>query len=213
MNSYGAPHKGLRNALSQLSLLAGKTDHTSSAEIIKLYTLGKTVFLLLTTHAHDEDEVTLAELEKKMPGAAEADRADHDVIHEKQERLENLLEEIMNGKADQGEKFYILFNDFHALYLEHMAREEKETQQLLWDNFTDEELAGHRAMIMQKLAPPVLQLWLQFIIPALSHPERTGFLKGFRANAPEPFYLDTMSKLQSHVQADEWQKLQNALNS
>src|SRR5690348_16877856 len=34
---YDAPHKGLRNALAQMSLLAGRTDYSSPTEITRLH--------------------------------------------------------------------------------------------------------------------------------------------------------------------------------
>ena len=65
MKTYDVPHKGLRNALSQASLLAGKTNFADVLEVEILYRLGADVFKILNIHAADEDEVTLAELEKR----------------------------------------------------------------------------------------------------------------------------------------------------
>jgi hypothetical protein len=59
--TYDVPHKGLRNALSQLSLLAGKTNFSDVREVDVLFELGTNVFKMLSIHAADEDEVTLAE--------------------------------------------------------------------------------------------------------------------------------------------------------
>jgi hypothetical protein len=42
--SYAASHKGLRNILSQFSLLAGKTDYSDNQEIEKLKKLGDEMF-------------------------------------------------------------------------------------------------------------------------------------------------------------------------
>ena len=103
MKTYDVPHKGLRNALGQLSLLAGKTNYTQQKEIEELYALGKDVFKLLTIHATDEDEVTLRELEIRCPGCSVHDMEDHKVIHLEQEKLETLLETIYtNTKAKIG---------------------------------------------------------------------------------------------------------------
>jgi hypothetical protein len=33
MKTYDVPHKGLRNALSQLSLMAGKTNYSNQQEV------------------------------------------------------------------------------------------------------------------------------------------------------------------------------------
>ena len=78
MKTYDVPHKGLRNALSQLSLLACKTDYASPQEVAPLYDLGAKVFKILNIHAADENEVTLAELESRYPSGAQHDTHDHE---------------------------------------------------------------------------------------------------------------------------------------
>jgi len=45
--SYAASHKGLRNILSQFSLLAGKTNYSDNSEVEKLKLLGADMFFLL----------------------------------------------------------------------------------------------------------------------------------------------------------------------
>src|SRR5665213_2274260 len=112
MKSYDVPHKGLRNALSQLQLLAGKTDYSNHQEVEQLYKLGEDIFKILTIHATDENEVTLAELEQRCPGCSQHDIDDHEEIHLTQDNLEKLLAKIYNSsKAGQdvtadGEEFY-----------------------------------------------------------------------------------------------------------
>jgi hypothetical protein len=45
------PHKGLRNALSELSLMAGNTDYTSIDQIRMLQEKAASVFRFLEEHA------------------------------------------------------------------------------------------------------------------------------------------------------------------
>lgn len=102
MKSYDVPHKGLRNALSQMQLLAGKTDYASQNEVEQLYKLGQDVFKILSIHAADENEITLAELEERCSGCSQHDMDDHEQIHLIQDKLENLLASIYsNSKAGQ----------------------------------------------------------------------------------------------------------------
>jgi hypothetical protein len=150
MKTYDVPHKGLRNALSQISFLAGKTNFADSEEVEKLYLLGKDVFKILHIHAADEDEVTLSELEKLCPGCSQHDMDDHKEIHIAQDKLEKMLSEMYldskSGKDinENGAEFYLAWSEFQSTYLEHTAEEERVTQPLLWKHFTDEELASHR---------------------------------------------------------------------
>jgi len=189
MKSFDVPHKGIRNGLSRLSLLAGKTNYKDIKEIQQLNELGKEVFLILNTHAKDENDISLKYLEEKMKGASHHDVEEHVRLHVAQARLEKMLDELLQNpnadKADQaGSEFYMLLADYHADYLQHMSKEERITQQLLWENFSDEELVAHRSEIMKNLPPDTLLLWFKYIAPAQSHQERLGLFKSFKAGAP-----------------------------
>lgn len=217
MKSYDVPHKGLRNALSQMQFLAGKADYANQDEVEQLYQFGEDVFKILTIHATDENEVTLAELEKRCPGCSQHDVDDHEQIHVAQGKLEQLLEDIYTkSKAgqnvtEQGEEFYLAFSEFHGTYLEHTAEEERVTQLLLWQHFTDEELASHRGKIMAKNPPQTLLIWFRFVIPAQSQKERLSLLTGFKKMAPAPFFAEGMQVIKQVLATNEFDELQKAL--
>lgn len=217
MKSYDVPHKGLRNALSQMQLLAGKTDYSNQNEVEQLYKLGEDIFEILTIHATDENEVTLAELEKRCAGCSQHDLDDHEHIHLTQDKLEKSLAEIYtNSKAGQevtesGEEFYLAFSEFHGTYLKHTAEEERVTQPMLWQYFTDEELASHRAKIMAKNPPQTLLIWFKFVIPSQSHKERLTLLTGFKKMAPAPFFNEGMQVIKQVLTTNEFHELDKAL--
>lgn len=214
---YDVPHKGLRNALSQLQLLAGTTDYATLNEITNLYRLGKDVFKILNIHAEEENEVMLAELELRCPGCSQHDMDDHAKIHDIQSGLENLLEDIFcrsengEGLTWEGQEFYLGFSEFHGRYLEHIAEEERVTQPLFWKHFTDAELEGHRAKIMARNPPQTLLIWFRFIIPALSFKERVGLLTGFKKMAPEPFFNEGLQVIKAELKDREFKELSAAL--
>ncbi len=207
----------MRNALSQLSLLAGRTNFSDRQEVAKLHQLGQDVFRILTVHATDENEVTLAELEKRCTGASQHDVADHKQIHLAQEALEKKLDKILADSAagddvtDEGAEFYLALSEYHGVYLEHTAEEERVTQPLLWKHFTDEELAGHRGKIMAKIPPQTLLIWFRFVIQAQSHHERVGLLAGFKKMAPASFFEEGMEVIKQVLTDREFTSLQQAL--
>ena len=217
MKPYDVPHKGLRNALSQLSLLAGKTDYSKLEEVAQLRLLGDAVFKILTIHASDENEVTLAELEARCPGCSKHDMDDHERLHHSQNGVEALLAEIYAGSVQgldmtvRGEELYLAFSEFHSLYLEHTAEEERVTQPLLWKHFSDEELASHRGKIMSRIPPETLLIWLRFIIPAQSHVERTSLLAGLRQMAPPAFFDQSVQVIRQELAQGEFDRLVTAI--
>ncbi|MDP4283694.1 MAG: hypothetical protein Q8891_04685 [Bacteroidota bacterium] len=215
---YDVPHKALRNALSQLSLLAGKTNYSDQQEVKQFYKLGEDVFKMLTIHANDENEVTLAELEERCPGSSQNDLDDHVQIHLAQDKLEKLLSKIYNNSksgmdtTEDGAEFYLAFSEFHGEYLEHSAAEERVTQPLLWKYFTDEELAAHRGKIMAKIPPRSLLTWFRFIVPAQSSNERIGLLTGLKAMAPPTFFNEAMEVIKQVLTEKEFDLLNQSLS-
>jgi hypothetical protein len=219
MNSYDAPHKGLRNALSQLSLLAGKTDYANPKEVEALHNLGANVFKILSIHAADENEVTLAELETHCPGCSKHDMDEHEQIHAAQDKLEKLLSSIYNNSAAgkdataEGAEFYLAWSEFHGAYLEHTAEEERVTLPLLWKYFTDEELASHRGKIMAKNPPETLLIWFRFVVPAQSRKERVALLTGFKKMAPATFFNQGIEVIKQVLPENEFKEVLTALNN
>lgn len=183
--SYAASHKGLRNILSQFSLLAGKTNYANIQEVDKLKKLGDEMIFLLTHHLHTENDDLLRPLEARVKGASEHDLHDH-------ERLEKIQADIalqlsnLDGTQDEetGHSFYLAFTNFHSQYLEHILQEELVTEKLLLDNFTAEELQENSMKIMQKVEFPVILMSLKYIIPAQSLNENIKILTAFKTNAP-----------------------------
>lgn len=217
MKVYDVPHKGLRNALSQLSLLASNTDYTNLQAIEKLHSLGRDVFTFLNTHAKDENDVSLEELEQRLPGASKHDRDDHEKLHVQQHALEQLLEKIYAGAkedkevSEDGAEFYLAFTEYHGKYLAHTAEEERVTQPQLWEHFSDDELAGMRNKIIGKLPPEVLLVMIRFIAPAQTPQERAGLMKGFKMAAPPPFFNAVMQVVEKALSAENFEKLQAAI--
>jgi hypothetical protein len=218
MKIFDVPHKGLRNALSQFSLLAGNTNYTDEQEVAALYELGRQVFSLLAIHARDENSVTLKHLEERLPGAAHHNMDDHEVLEAKQQLLENILDSLLQSDKERedihaaGASFYSDLSDYHALYLQHMAEEEKDTQPLLWQYFSDEELLAHRKEIMANNPPQTLFTWFRFVMPALSHAERVGLLKGFKLNAPPAFFVEGMLIIKQVLTVPAFEMLDKALS-
>jgi len=218
IKSYDVPHKGLRNALAQLSLRAGSTDYNDPQAVERLHALGADVFSLLSIHSKDEDEVVLAALEERCPGCAQHDTEDHVRIHHLQEELERTLAQLYAASSegkdveDEGSSFYLLLSEFHGAYLGHMAEEERVTQPLLWQHFTDEELVDHRSKIMASNPPETLLTWFRFVLPAQSRTERIGLLQGFSKAAPPDFFAKALDVIESALTPKEFSELQAGLS-
>lgn len=217
LSVFDVPHKGVRNALSQFSLLAGQTDYATPAAVTRLYRLGNQVFRFLTLHAHHENDVTLKYLETRAPGAATHNLDEHEELEAFQRQLEQKLEQMHVQSSegadvsDLGALFYQQFTELHAMHLQHMLEEERETQLAMWKYFTDEELIGQRREIIGNTKPDDLLLSYRFIIPAHSQQQRVNLLRGIRANAPAAFFSAILTTIQEVLPNEEFTRLVSML--
>lgn len=213
---FEAAHKGLRSALSQFSFLLGKCDFNNAVDITKLYSLGKDLFMMLSSHANDENSIILAALEEKIPGSSKHDMDDHERLEQDQDAIEKLLDDIMElntrgaDASGSGAELYIKFSKFHGEYLLHTVEEESETQRLLWENFTDQELHAMRGKIIGRFTPEAFEKWQSFIMPAITQSDLLAMLGGMKANAPEQF-TRLMVMAEKFLPADEFATVKEKL--
>ena len=213
MNLYGFPHKGLRNAIAQLSQSAGNTDCSDQASLKALKVLADEVFTLLALHAHSEESVVLPALESKVPGSTAENLAEHEQLEKDIEVMQQTINAIMTDSApDMASNFYTLVSNFHSKYLAHMAMEESKMNALIWENFTDADLMEQHGQIMSTLTPEQIMMWFKYIVPALNPFERTIIMGGFKANAPQPFFDSVLDMLSGLMKKKEHQQLSVALS-
>lgn len=190
---YDTPHKGIRRGFAEVMVAIGQADWTRPATVVHVLDLTSDLLKVLEFHAEIENNIVLAELEQRVPGATRHDTHDHEELELVHHKLNELVS-LMKAAAQRGDSLTtfgrMLLEGVNALiaeHLEHMGYEETVTQQLLWDNFSDEELMAQLPRIMQSHGPDDMVLMMRFILPGLSQPERQHIVQGMRANAPEPF--------------------------
>ena len=212
IKSLDPPHKGLRNALCQLTLLAGKTDYANPESIAKLQALGKEVFHLLKDHTRTENKFILAPLEAKVKGSTSEFGEDH---HEIDELETELFDELMafNGKQseEEGHQFYLDLCDFQSFYLMHIDGEDTEIEPLMQEHFSDEELMGHQIEIMKEMSVETLLLWFKYIVAARRPAENAQVLSGFKASAPAELYEQVMTLIQTQLSSDEFAEIKRLI--
>ncbi len=200
-------HKAIRNALSHLSLQAGSTDFSNKEEVLQLKTATQTIIDMLNEHAHIENEHILPLLEGKVPAGTIHDKEEHDIIHAQQEELLVLLNEILRpgtSPADAialGHVFYQNLSLVHSAHLQHMIEEERGSQVLIWQHYTDEELQQKQGQIMQHLDPSLLLKWMRYFLPALNARERERMLAIQKAKAPEHVWAKLQELMQEVLPA------------
>lgn len=213
IRSFAAPHKGLRNVISKFAFRLGQTDNTDPSALQQLKELGNEMFALLNDHVHTENEYTLRLLEERAPGASVHDREDHEKLDQIQDDLQLQLRSLTGEETSaQIHDFYLTFTLFQSQYLEHTHEEERVTERLLQEHFSDEELIEHRQTIMKKISPDTLLLWLKYVIPAQRIGESVDMLSGLKANAPREYFEKVMEAIRSEMGPQRYEELVNNLD-
>jgi hypothetical protein len=188
LKSLDPPHKGLRNALSKLALIAGKTNYTSINSVEKLQLIAKDVFHLLKDHTATENKFILAPLEKVNPSFTKDYYSHHLEIDGIEEQL---LDRIMalNGQQtnDHGHQLYLDICQFQSHYLKHINEEDIALEAEMQKHFTDEDLMQHQIAIMGEMNFETLLLWFKYIVPARRPEENAQVLSGFKSAVSETF--------------------------
>jgi hypothetical protein len=211
------PHKGIRYAFPQLSIKAGNIDYTDKTAVEDLKALLVEFGDLLEEHAHIENEFILKPLEVRLPGSTEHDTNDHERLYALQEELIAKLDSILDPAISPDEaqrtgyEFYQNLSELHAAHLEHMLEEERVTQTLMWQHFTQEEMLSLHQQIIRNIPPDKMLAWMKYILPALNPAERREMLGGMQAGAPAPFFERVMAVAERVLPFSDFEKLEDAL--
>lgn len=202
---YNFPHKGLRNIMSQLSLIAGNTDYSNQRGLDELKEKTAELILLLNLHRQSEEEYLLPALEEKLAGSTQENVKEHELLESQVIQIDTFIKNLTtNHSLAKGIQFYAMLNGFQSKYMDHMAMEESQMNPLIWDHLTDEELMGIHGSIMAEFAPDHITLWFKYIVPALNSMERTVILSGFKANAPEEFFNQVLAVIRSEMSTTDF---------
>ncbi|MCB0550364.1 MAG: hemerythrin domain-containing protein [Phaeodactylibacter sp.] len=213
------PHKGIRNFLAQLSFQAGSIDYADREAVRELKQTFEEIALLLEEHAASENNFILPPLEARVPGSTIHDEADHEDLHQLQDKLlaqlSHILDADVTGQEARrlGYEFYQGVSRLHAGHLEHMLEEETGTQVLMWQHFTDEEMMQIHGQVIRSIAPPVMLSWMKYILPAQAPHERLQLLSGLQANAPEPFFQQVMEVAKEKLGTKAFGQLEKELKA
>jgi len=212
LKSLDPPHKGLRNALSKLALIAGKTNYTSINSVEKLQLIAKDVFHLLKDHTATENKFILAPLEKINPSFTKDYYSHHLEIDGIEEQL---LDRIMalNGQQtnDHGHQLYLDICQFQSHYLKHINEEDIALEAEMQKHFTDEDLMQHQIAIMGEMNFETLLLWFKYIVPARRPEENAQVLSGFKSAVPETAFNAVIEIIKNEVSENELQEIQSMI--
>ena len=212
LKSLDPPHKGLRNALSKLALIAGKTNYASVESVKKLQLISKDVFHLLKDHTATENKFILGALEAVNKSFTK----DYYTDHVEMDKIEQqLFDRIMSLNGEQtndfGHQLYLDICQFQSHYLEHINEEDVALEAEMQKHFTDEDLMQHQIAIMGEMNFETLLLWFKYIVPARRPEENAQVLSGFKSAVPESAFNAVIDIIKNEVSENELHEIQSMI--
>lgn len=200
VNIYGFPHKGIRNALGQLSFKLGGLDGNQTDQVTEVVDQTEEISELLKLHLHSEETHVLPPVEAKVPGSTEHNHDDHEAMealeHQMVEKVRHLHEDASPAAVTAA---YDQVNIFIKEYFRHMEEEETDVNEVIWANFEDQEILSWQGKILSEFTPDQFFKWFKYIIPALQPHEQQIMLGGFKSNAPAEAYQATIQNLKPYL--------------
>ena len=175
-------HKGLRHAMFEVGLQAGRTDYADTASVDELRGAWDSLHSALGGHSRHEDEYIFKLLSDREPGGADDLYKDHIRIHADADLIDAQFDRIA-GEARTarwrmlGLELYRALQRFTASCLVHFDEEETYLLARIWALCDDREIADARAAFMATIGPEEMQYDVQHMLLA-ADPQEVEMLEG-----------------------------------
>jgi hemerythrin-like domain-containing protein len=189
LNIFNQIHKGLRAMLYNMALTLQQTDFSKEEEGKASLRKLRMVLDLYSQHGEHEDSTVFPPVQQVSPQAVAELEAEHD----KDEQLSNdLLLKIKlyklagtnEERAAIGYSIHLAFQEFVAFNLQHMCKEEKIINPLLWSTYTDSEIAQIQQKIVSSISPDDNAQYARWMLRGANDAELRGWLQKVRDTAP-----------------------------
>lgn len=211
---YTGVHKGLRAFLFDTYVRLQRLDVGDEVGITETMTQLRTVLRLCDLHLHDESEHIHPVLEARTEGATLHAEEHHDDQAIEALHLRALGDDVLirrhGERARALQQLVRRYSRYVGGQLEHMSHEEEVLLPALHAAFTDDELRTMHHAIVSSIPPADMAVFLRWMFPAVSHPERVAMLSGMKVG-PHAAFVGALSLACAHLPALEATRLLEAL--
>lgn len=215
-NAYNEIHKALRAELYDTALLLQQTDFYSEKNAVPAFKRINSVLNLFDGHAHHEDKHI-------MPLVKQFDEATYNTIeseHATDEALTHQLQNKMdayenaateNNRIRIGNDIMYLFIEFVAFNLSHMNKEEHLINEILWANFTDEEILQVSNAIRAEISPQEMAQVFQLMAKGVSNLELIKMLTGMQTAMPPDVFEQFLKMTEAVLSPSRMERVNEGL--
>ena len=206
-------HKGLRLALFDVTVTAGRTEWADHGEVAALGARWRPLLGLLRAHTCHEEDHIFRLLDHHDPIATEADSEQHRDLDDLLEHVAEHFEAVLAApNPADGLSLYRDLTRFVAAYLPHLHDEETRVMGRIWECCSDEEIAAGRSRMMADMTPEIQAVSLQYILPAIDQATRRAMAAGL-IGAPQPMIEVVLAIAEDVLQQDDAAELRALVGS
>jgi hypothetical protein len=211
MDIYASIHKAMRSFMADTLVRIGSIDVADASD--RDATLAQLDLLLdlCLGHLRHENEWVHSAIEARQPAGSRRIVDEHvehvDAIAELRAEAA-LLRGASGTDADRiAQRLYRHFALFVAENFQHMHVEETAHNALLWQHYSDGELAALHGRILASITPAEHLTVAFWMIPASTPAERAVIIAGAKAQMPPEALLGMVAVVRPHLDDAGWAKL------
>jgi hypothetical protein len=212
---YRPIHKAVRACMADTLQRIGNTDGADETEVAGSLQQLRVLVAFLGMHLKKENTFVHPAMEARRPGSSGYIAADHEHHEFALGKLERLAAEVEQSHGDERNIALLQLYRFLAVFvadnLTHMNTEESDNNAVLWAVYSDAELVAIEQAIVGSLQPEEKAIGMRWMLPALSHGERVGFLSGMRTHVPPFVFESVLAIARAHLREGDYRKLAAAL--
>ena len=215
MDLYVSIHKALRHFMSDTLTRIGRIDVADRADRDAALAQLEELLGLCRDHLRHENEFVHTAIEARQPAGSRRiaeEHAEHaDSIAALQGEAAALRESHGEGAVRGALRLYRHLALFVAENFQHMHIEETVHNALLWQHYSDAELAALHGRLLASIPPQGHVLVARWMVPASTPAERAQIVGGAKAQMPPEALLGLMGVVRPHLDDAGWAKLAIAI--
>ncbi|MGB6501221.1 MAG: hypothetical protein WBG19_07475 [Thermoplasmata archaeon] len=167
------------------------------------------VLCLLRVHAGHEETSLFSPLRKHDPDAVEIVMNEHGHLAKRIATVSATCDALVKisdspHRIEVGDRLVREVNDLIAAYLHHMNNEEALLVPVMWEWFSDDQLASMRRELYDHLPLRVFETWMRWALPAMNEEELVILFKGLTAEPRSPRFNDWVRMAHSTLDLERW---------
>jgi hypothetical protein len=215
-NIFNQIHKALRALLYDTANTLQQTDFTNEQEAAEALKKVQQVIAVFDKHAHHEDNDVLPAIEKFDSGITAYFAQEHHEDIALGQKISGLMDACNQAgssakKMEAGLALHHAFIEFMVFNLNHMAKEERILNPILWKHYDDTQIVAINTSVVAKISQADLEFTSFWMIKSLNNQEIISWLKQVRAHDTEPAFNGLYALAGMILPAGRWQLIQQSL--